>query len=127
MKKFIFLIFFICLGMTAQEKSATTDYVILMSDTNLLEAVVEVGASEFRDAHFRIVFYGPVVKNLKSEEFRRNWDYAMKYKIELAACKLSMDKLKMKPADLPQNMEVVPNAFTHVLELEQKGYKVLRL
>lgn len=127
MKHFLFILFFISLGISAQQRSATTDYVILMSDTEMLESAIDVGISEFRDGHFRIVFYGPVVKKLKSDNLRRQWDYAMKYKIELATCKLSMDKLKISQQDLPQQMNVVDNAFSYVLELEQKGYKVLRL
>lgn len=128
MRKILFFCFLLMnLGIFAQEKSATTDYVILMSDLTMADAVMQVATSDFRDGHFRIVFYGPALRELNDDKLQTFRDYAMKYKVELAVCKLSMQKLGLKENDIPKAMEVVENAFTDALRLQQKGYLQLRL
>src|SRR5690606_41465826 len=106
MRKILFFCLLLMnLGIFAQEKSATTDYVILMSDLNMADAVMQVATSEFRDGHLRIVFYGPALRELNDHKLQTFRDYAMKYKVALADCILSIKKLRFKKKDIHERQK----------------------
>src|SRR5690554_7789484 len=75
-----------------------SDFVILSSDLEFLDPIIETGASEVRDGHFRVVFFGRQVAELTKPEMR---DRSEEHTSELQSrphlvCRLLLEKKKKK-------------------------------
>lgn len=116
------------IGAWAQQQGTdTTDFVILSSDLEFLDPIIETGASDVRNGHFRVVFFGRQVAGLTKPEMRDFIDRASKHKIELAVCEMSINRLGIDRDAIPKEIEIIGNAFLHSLQLQQQGYKALHL
>lgn len=78
---------------------------------------------------FQIVIYGPNVRELTDTENMEK--YIVRAKAAGAAilvCNLSLERLKIKPKDLHEDIMVIEHAFTHLLLLQKdKNYYSLQL
>lgn len=129
MKKILFytLMFLSIAGWAQQQGTDTTDFVILSSDFEFLEPIIATGASDVRDSHFKVVFFGRQVRELTKPEMSDFLDRAKKHKIALAVCDMSITLLGIDRDAIPEEIEIVGNAFLHSLQLQQQGYKALHL
>lgn len=77
---------------------------------------------------FKVVLYGPEVVQLTDKHrMRPVREMARSSSINLAVCAMALKKMKVDPADIPPEFEVVDNAFLHAMELQKAGFFILSL
>ena len=91
------------------------------------EALKEEDGSKFGD--FQIVMYGSNVKGLTNKaEMETYTKKAKAAGVSISVCKISLDRLGINPAELPEYLKVVDHAFTHLIQLQKnKNYYSLQL
>ncbi|SDX45945.1 DsrE family protein [Aequorivita viscosa] len=121
------IILFLSLGVTAQQKFETTNFVILTSNIDQIEPILMAAQNESREGEFQIVFYGSKVKQLSNDSFKENLKLAEEFNVKLFVCQMSIERLKIDLATIPEEITLVENAFLYALQLQKKGYKTLNL
>ncbi|MBY5958445.1 DsrE family protein [Membranicola marinus] len=77
---------------------------------------------------FKVVLYGPEVVQLTDyQRMKPVLKMARSSSMKLAVCAMALKKMKVDPADIPPEFEVVDNAFLHALELQKAGFFILSL
>lgn len=91
------------------------------------QALKEEDGAKFGD--FQIVVYGPNVKGLTNKEEMETYTTKAKAAgVEIQVCKISLERLNIDPADLHEDIDVVENAFTHLIRLQKnKNHYSLQL
>lgn len=121
------IILFLSLGVTAQQKSETTNFVILSSNIDQIEPILMAAQNQSREGEFQVVFYGSEVRQLSSQSFKEYLKLAEESKVRLSVCQMSIDRLKIDPATIPEEITLVENAFLYSLQLQKKGCNTLNL
>lgn len=125
--KLAILLLFLSLGLMAQQKSENSNVVILTSKVEQFKPILLAAQNSQSDGDFQMVLYGKEVKLLKSEEMKGYIDWAKELKVNISVCQMSLDRLKIDPASIPEEISIVENAFLTSLQLQKKGYKTLTL
>ena len=47
--------------------------------------------------------------------------------VRLIVCNMALKTFEVNPADIPDEFEVVDNAFTHILQMQKQGYLSIQL
>lgn len=121
------ILLFLSLGLMAQPKSESIDFVILTSKIEQIEPILMAAKNADRDGDFQIVIYGNEVNQLSSPTMIKYLKQADEYNVKLSVCQMSIDRLKIDPASIPESITPVENAFLYSLQLQKKGYKTLNL
>lgn len=82
-------------------------------------------AEEFKSdlGEIQIVLYGKAVKELADPETVSAWLKLVKSdRINFKACQIAMEKTQTDAAGIPEEVEVIKNAFVHILKLKADGY-----
>lgn len=124
---FIVLIALVSFNVTAQQQQITDDFVVLTSNPEQLKPILLAAKELNTSGDFKIVLYGANVSPIKTADTEENRKQAIKQNVSLNVCKMSLDHLNIDPKDLPEEVEVVDNAFLTAFQLQKKGYKLLSL
>lgn len=124
---FSIILIFLSLSVTAQQKSEATNFVILTSEIDQIEPILMAAQDGSREGDFQIVIYGSEVKQLSSQSIKEYLNLAEESKVRFSVCQMSIDRLKIDPASIPEEITRVENAFLYSLQLQKKGYKTLNL
>lgn len=74
-----------------------------------------------------IVAYGPGLKMLKSDSVVRNrLNAALDQNVDLAACGVTMDKMKLTKADLIGGARVVPGGLIEIADRQMQGWTYIK-
>jgi len=121
------ILLFLSLGVMAQPKSESIDFVILTSKIEQIEPILMAAKNADRDGDFQIVIYGSEVNQLSSPTMIKYLKQAEEYNVKLSVCQMSLDRLKIDPDSIPESITPVDNAFLYAFQLQKKGYKTLNI
>ncbi|MCG2431538.1 DsrE family protein [Aequorivita xiaoshiensis] len=124
---FIVLVALVSFSVSAQQKQITDDFVVLTSNPEQLKPILLAAKELNTSGDFKIVLYGNNVLPIATSETEESRIQAIKQNVSLNVCQMSLDRLKVDPKDLPEEVEVVDNAFLTAFQLQKKGYKLLSL
>lgn len=128
MKKLIqILIVLVGFGVTAQQTTQTNKFVVLTPKVEQLKPILLAADKLTEKEDFQIVLYGQNVTDILKAEMEEYIRWAQKSEVNLAVCKMSLNKLQIDPASLPKEIEVVDNAFLTAFQLQKAGYILLNL
>lgn len=128
MKKLIqILIVLIGFGVTAQQTTQTNKFVVLTPKVEQLKPILLAAEKLTEKENFAIVLYGANIESILKPEMKNYIRWAAKLDVNLAVCKMSLNKLQIDPASLPKEIEVVENAFLTAFQLQKAGYILLNL
>lgn len=109
---------------TAQEQN----FVISTGEADQVPVIITTAnqlAERFQDnlGEVQVVLYGKAVKELEHSKTVQEWlDAVEDDRIHFTACNIALEKTKTDKDKVPQEIEVVANAYTHILELKAEGY-----
>ena len=109
------------------------NYVVLTKKVDQLkpilitaEALALEDGERFGD--FQVIVCGQDISQLTDTDKMKGFvAQAEKAGVHLVACGFSMNKFKVDPKDIPQEMEIVENGILHDFQLQKKGYYSLGL
>lgn len=128
MKKIIqILILLVSFGAISQVESKPMDFMVITSKINQLEPILLAANDIATKGDFKIVLYGKNVSELLNPETEKFIRWAKKSNVKISVCQMSLDVLKINPKTIPEEIEVVNNAFLYALQLQKAGYKILSL
>ncbi|MDN6279747.1 MAG: DsrE family protein [Psychroflexus sp.] len=138
----LFAVFVMPMTMLAQEqapKIAKSSVEIINKSTNFAMGVT--GERQLRDAfemyekfknsgvefdNFEIVIWSGVVKDLKKgSELAQFIETQMEEGLKVSVCQIALDYFEMSAQDIPQKMQVVPDAYVRLFELQALGYNLI--
>lgn len=121
---FLFLLSF---GVIAQQNSKPTDFIVLTTEINQLQPILLAADALASAGDFKIVFYGKNAADLQNIESKKFINWAANSNVKLSVCQMSLDALKINHNNIPEEIEIVDNAFLYALQLQKKEYKILNL
>lgn len=129
MKKLIFTLgILLCFGFFSNAFAQEKNFVISTENPQQVPVIIMTANSlteEFdKDlGEIQIVLYGKAVKESANEETITKWLSMVKHeKINFKACQIALEKTKTDVNKVHSDVEVVSNAFVHILKLKAKGY-----
>lgn len=139
MKKYIFSAFLVMLtifsasNIVAQDKTSKNNYVVLSTKVGHLMPVIITAESLKADdgqmfGDFQVIIYGKDVGDITdTETMKPIIARAEKVGVQIAVCEMALKKFNVDKSKVPQGIEIVPNAFMHNFQLQNKGYKSISL
>ena len=109
------------------------NYIVSTVKTDQLKPIIETAialkkedAQKFGD--FQVIIYGKTVKELTNKEnLEKIIKEANSANVKLLVCNMALKKFEVDPKNIPQEFEVVDNAFTHILQMQKQGYLSIQL
>lgn len=132
--KTLLVLFTVVIGgnLNAQDKKVN-HYAVLTTKIQQLKPITLAAASLLEEdgdsfGSFSTIVYGKEVEALTDKKLMKPYlKEAKKAKVSLVVCKMALDHYKVSVKDIPKEFKVVPNAFTHYLQLQKKGVMGLSL
>ncbi len=127
MKNILSILFLsLSLGLMAQQ-SPTSDFVVLTPKIEQLKPILLAAEKLQPRGDFQVILYGKEVGQLTNRNLREFIAWAQKESVTLSVCNMSLEMLKIDPASIPEEFEIVDNAFLSALQLQKQGYINLSL
>lgn len=115
---------------TVKTLSKTPDYAMGVSTEKHLKAAIQLfhqfETSGVTINNFEIVVWGKVVSELKNGgELAEPISKQVKGKLKITVCNVALYFFDMTGSDIPDNVEIIPNAYIRMYELNALGYNTL--
>lgn len=112
---------------TVKTLSKTPDYAMGVSTEKHLKAAIQLfqqlETSGVTINNFEIVVWGKVVSELKNGgELAKLISGQVKGKLKITVCNVALNFFDMTKTDIPNNVEIIPNAYIRMYELNALGY-----
>lgn len=90
------------------------------------EALAKEDGEKFGD--FQVVIYGKTVQELTDKKaMKKIIMRAKNANIKLKVCNMALKTFDVDPGKIPDEFEIVDNAFTHILQMQKQGYLSIQL
>ncbi|MFO7719989.1 MAG: DsrE family protein [Gillisia sp.] len=118
------------------QTSKNTDklnYIVSTSKTAQLQPIIATAEALAKEdaekfGEFQAIIYGKTVQELTDKEAMKKFIVMAKNaNVRLLVCNMALKTFEVNPADIPDEFEVVDNAFTHILQMQKQGYLSIQL
>lgn len=130
----IFLVLFTT-SVNAQTSRNTEkfNYIVSTSRTAQLEPIIATAEALAKEdaekfGEFQAIIYGKTVQELTDKETMKKFiAKAKNANVRLIVCNMALKTFEVNPNDIPDEFEIVDNAFTHILQMQKQGYLSIQL
>lgn len=134
-KTAVFFLVLLTTSINAQtsENTEKFNYIVSTSKTAQLQPIIATAEALAKEdaekfGEFQVVIYGKTVQELTDPEIvKKIMTKAKNADIRLIACNMALEKFEVNTGDIPEEFEVVDNAFTHILQMQKQGYLSIQL
>lgn len=126
--KRIVLLLALLIGMGSMAQEPKKNFVISTSNPEQVPVIIKTAnqlVDEFDEelGEVQIVLYGKAVKELADAKVIDDWFAGVTSdKIHFFACSLALEKTKTDKTKVSEKVQIVANAYVHILKLKTKGY-----
>ncbi|WP_233897360.1 DsrE family protein [Tenacibaculum piscium] len=124
----IFLFLITITQIQAQKTSTKNNYVVLTKNSKQLEPILltanELAKEDgFKYGDFHVIICGKTVSDIPNNyAFNKLLITAKKQHVKVFVCGISLDKLKIKKSELPENITITKNGILYGFQLIKKGF-----